>query len=243
MSATLRRLHSATGTAALVVALLALVASAAGVGYAAGQIGTNDIQNKAVTTKKIKNNAVTGKKIKKNAVTSKKVKDGTLSASDMVAEEKQTAPAFSNGGEGDCIWQNASALIAGLAPVTFRKDRFGIVRLTGAAVPSDGAGGDGVCDPSVAGQAADGIAFILPPSHMPAKTQLVIGDGTGILIVGPNGLVSGPTSLPAGAVYMSGSTLILDSLTYDAVGSGVVIAKTKAKGQLDGELLKLLSGN
>lgn len=224
----LKRLHSATGSVALVVALLALVASAAGVGYAAATIGTSDI----------KNNAITAKKIKKNAVTSKKVKDGSLKTADLVAEEKQIVPPFTNGGEGDCIWQNADALIPGLAKVTYRKNRFGIVRLTGTAQALDGPGGDGICNPSAAGQAADGIAFLLPASHMPAKTQLVFGDGSGVLIVGPMGLVSGPTSLPPGAVYMSGSTLLLDGVTFDAAGSGVVVAKTKSGGRWDASLLK-----
>jgi hypothetical protein len=36
---------------------------------------------------------------------------------------------------------------------------------------------------------------------------------------------------------------VLDGVTFDAAGSGVVVAKTKAKGQLDGDLLKALGGS
>jgi hypothetical protein len=241
MSTALKRLHAATGTIALFVALLAIVAAAAGAGYAAGQIGTNGIKNNAITTPKIKNKAVTDKKIKKNAVTSKKVKNGTLSAADLVAEEKQIAAVFSNGGEGDCIWQNAGATIPGLGNVTYRKDRFGVVRLTGTAQPVDGLGGDGSCDSADPGQIADDIAFMLPASHMPAKTQLFVGNGNGILIVGPAGVVSGPVTLPPGAVYVSGGeVLVLDGVTYDGAGSSVVLAKTKAKGQTDSRFLEAL---
>lgn len=49
---------------ALVVALIALFVSIGGVGYAASKIGTNDIQNGAVTTPKLHKNAVTAEKIK-----------------------------------------------------------------------------------------------------------------------------------------------------------------------------------
>ena len=97
MSSVLKKLNPVS-TVALCVALLALVASAAGVGYAAGQIGANGIKNNAITTKKIKNNAVKTKKIKNNAVSSAKIKsnavtgdkvlDGSLTAADLVADEK-----------------------------------------------------------------------------------------------------------------------------------------------------------
>jgi hypothetical protein len=50
----LRRITPAMSITALVLALLALLATAAGIGYAAGQIGTEDLANGAVTTQKIK---------------------------------------------------------------------------------------------------------------------------------------------------------------------------------------------
>lgn len=237
MSSTLKRVHSATGTVALVVALLALVASAAGVGYAAGQIGTNDLANNAVTAPKIKKNAVTEKKIKKNAVTSKRVKDGTLVAADLVAQEAQKLAALGNGGEGDCVWQSGATLIPGLSAPTYRKDRFGTVHLTGIAIPSNGAGGDASCNESDPGQVSDGIAFTFPAGYVPAKTMLLVAASTQMILVGPQGLTSGSITLPPGAVYAPDGA-ILDNVSFEPAGSSVVIPKMNAKGQDDGELLK-----
>jgi hypothetical protein len=199
--------------AALAFGLLALVASSAGIGYAAGQIGTNQIKN--------------------NAVTSAKVKNKTLTAKDMVKEEKQKPVTFTNGGQGDCIWQPASLLAAGLGAPKVRIDRFGVAHLSGIAISSDGAGGDGDCDD--AAEAEDGIAFILPTKYIPAKTMIVpIGGTDSMIIVGVTGLVSGPTSLPAGAVYTSSGAVILDNIDYLPKGSKVVANKVKASGSSRG---------
>ena len=252
MSSVLKKLNPVS-TVALCVALLALIASAAGVGYAAGQIGTNGIKNNAITTKKIKNNAIKTKKIKNNAVSSAKIKsnavtgdkvlDGSLTAADLVADEKQIAAVFGNGGEGDCTWQNASVLVPGLVNMTYRKDRFNTVHLTGYALASNGVGGDGVCDPSDPGQVADGIVFTLPASHMPAKTLIALGDGDGIVVAGPQGVTLPGTILPPGAVYTTTGLALLEGVTYEAVGSGVVIAKTQASGRATGGLLTLLGSS
>jgi hypothetical protein len=239
----LRRVGSALSPLALLVALLALVTGAAGVGYAAGQIGTSDIKNSAITAQKIKKNAVTDKKIKKNAVTAKKVKDGSLTAADLVAEEPQHAATLLNGGEGDCVWQSGAALAPGLGGPTFRKDRFGVVHLSGIAVGNNGAGGDGVCDPSDPGQASDAIVFMLPAGYIPAKT-MIVGDlsSGGTILVGAAGLNTGTLVLPPGAVASNatGSAILLDSVVYDPAGSSVVIPKMAASGKVNGTLGKTL---
>jgi hypothetical protein len=236
MTSTTRRLHSATGTVALVLALLALVASAAGVGYAAGQIGTNDLANNAVTAKKIKNNAVTAKKIKKNAVTSKKVKDGSVTPADLAPQEAQTKPALGNGGEGDCVWQSAEAEVPGIGAPTYRMDRDGRVIMSGIGVGVDAAGGDGSCESGDAGQISDGIAFTLPAGYMPAKNQYLIS-ATGILLIaGPQGFNGPGFSLPPGAVF-GDDVVFLDGVEFDPAGSSVVVAKTKASGRWGGSLL------
>jgi hypothetical protein len=242
MSSALKRVHSATGTVALVLALLALVASAAGVGYAAGQIGTNDIKNNAITAQKIKKNAVTEKKIKKNAVTSKRIKDGTVTAGDMVAQEAQKPATLLNGGEGDCVYQNASSAVPGSNPATFRKDRFGEVHLTGLVVGGSGPGGDASCDYSDPGQISDGIAFILPAGYIPAKTTFATSFGGDLVgIVGAAGLTGPSGTLPPGAVIdndisTGGIVLVLDGISFEAAGSSVVIAKMKASGHWKGNL-------
>jgi hypothetical protein len=241
MLSALKRVHSATGTVALVLALLALVVSAAGAGYAAGQIGTNDLANNAVTAKKIKNNAVTAKKIKKNAVSAKKIKDGSLTPADLAPQEAQTKPTLGNGGEGDCIWQSADALIPGIGAPTYRKDRNNRVLLTGMAIVSDGAGGDGNCDPNDPGQVSDGIIFTLPAGYMPAKTQYLISLAGEVLIAGPQGFNASGISLPPGAVF-SPDIALLDNIEFDPAGSSVVVAKTKASGRWTGLSLKSLGG-
>jgi hypothetical protein len=236
MSSALKRVNSATGAVALVLALLALLASAAGVGYAAGQIGTNDLANNAVTAKKIKNNAVTAKKIKKNAVTSKKVKDGSVTPADLARQEAQKKPTLGNGGEGDCIWQSAEAIIPGVSGPTYRLDRNNRVILTGLVVASDGPGGDGDCDPGDAGQVSDGIIFTLPAGYVPAKTQYLVSIAGLVLIAGPQGFTDGGTTIPPGSVF-SPSSALLDNIEFDPAGSSVVVAKMKASGRWTGHLL------
>jgi hypothetical protein len=238
MSSALKRVHSATGTVALVLALLALVASAAGVGYAAGQIGTNDIKNNAVTAKKIKKNAVTAKKIKKNAVTGVKVKDGALTAADLVAAEKQMAAALANGGEGDCIWQGGAALLPGLGTPAFRKDRFGTVHLSGVAIMSDGPGGDASCDNSDPGQFSDSVVFTLPAGYVPAYSFIVSNGTESLIVAGASGISSGgQTLLPGqvGATTTLGVPVVLDGISFEPVGSSVVLPRqgARAGGQLD----------
>lgn len=80
-------------SAALVISLLALFVSIGGVGYAAATIGTNDIQNGAVTNSKLRDGAVSSAKIGDGqvqtadlggqSVTGQKVKDGSLVAGDF----------------------------------------------------------------------------------------------------------------------------------------------------------------
>ena len=227
MSSPLRRLQPAVSALALSLSLLALVGSAAGVGYAAGQIGTSQIKNKAVTTPKLHN----------NAVTTAKVKDGSLTAKDMVKEEKQHIPTFTNGGEGDCVWHPGSDLLLGLGGPTYRMDRFGRVVLTGIAISENGSGGDTACNESDPGQASDGTAFILPAKYRPAKTILTLLGTDSMLIVGPTGLSSGGVVLPPGAVWSSGNALVLDNISYEPVGSKLV-ANRASSGKLHPGLAK-----
>src|ERR1700710_2575179 len=166
MPSVLRRLNPAISSLALIVSLLALVAAAAGAGYAAGQIGSHQIKNKAITAKKIKNNAVTGPKIKKDAVTGDKILDGSLSAADLPKNEVERAATLTNGGENDCLWTPGPTAIPGLNPVTFRKDRFGTVHLAGLVIGGDGPGGDALCNSGDPGQSADAIVFMLPAGYI-----------------------------------------------------------------------------
>ena len=57
-------------------------------------------------------------------------------------------PAFSNGGQGDCLWARFPASLPGLPvnPVGFYRDPYGVVHLSGAVREHDGPGGDAACD-------------------------------------------------------------------------------------------------
>jgi hypothetical protein len=59
---------------AMVVASIALFVAVGGISWAAATIGTNDIQNKAVTAKKLHNHAVGKRKIKRHAVAGEKLR-------------------------------------------------------------------------------------------------------------------------------------------------------------------------
>jgi hypothetical protein len=243
MNNALRRIHPAVTMVALCISLLALVASAAGAGYAAATIGTAQLKNNAVTAPKIKNNAVTTKKIKKNAITAKKVKDGTLSAADLVAEEKQVVPALSNGGEGDCVWSIGPGAAYGLGAPTYRKDRFGRVHMTGYSIRSDAPGGDAACDGSGVGQVNDAIAFVLPAGYIPAETTFAAAGASVALLVGAQGITAPGVTIPPGAVLvLSGDEIALDNVSYDVVGSSVVVPKMTASGRITDKFAKGLLG-
>jgi hypothetical protein len=227
---------------AVLVSLLALVAAAAGAGYAAGQIGSHQIKNKAITAKKIKNNAVTTQKIKKGAVTSDKILDGSVTTADLPKNEVERAATLTNGGEGDCVWQGGPALIPGLNPVTFRKDRFGTVHLAGIVQGADGPGGDMVCSSGDPGQSADAVVYMLPAGYIPAKSLIFNSTNAGgVIIVGAQGLVQDTLVLPAGAV-VTGTTdpALFDGISFEPAGSGVSLPKLAASGRVSGGLLKKL---
>jgi hypothetical protein len=210
----------------MLVAVLALVVAATGAGYAAATIGTNDIKD--------------------GAVTSAKVKDGNLKATDLVKEQKYQRvsaggpPNFASGGQGDCIWQDARSLIPTLAKVGYRTDRFGMVHLSGVAIASNGAGGDGLCD--YTGEAEDGIVFKLPKNVRPASTQIRTTGATGGVIITGKALVSPGTNLPAGVVYLSGSPsggALPDGIVYEPAGSPVV-GRPTTSGKLTPQGARLL---
>jgi hypothetical protein len=246
MNSLLRRAGSAVSPVALLVAILALVISAAGVGYAAGQIGTKQIKNKAITAKKIKNNAITTKKIKKDAVTGDKVADGSLTAADLVRGEKQRLATLGNGGEGDCAWQSAGAVIPTLGAPTFRKDPFGTVHLSGIALGNDAAGGDASCDSGDPGQSADAIVFTLPAGYVPVSTRFFGNFTDGLVIVtGAQGLTIGTLTLPPGAVASTPNSdpILLDGISFEPAGSSVSLPKMAASGRISADLAGQLGLN
>ena len=212
--------------AAMIVAILALLLATAGVGYTAATIGTNDLQN--------------------DAVTSPKVKDGTLKNADMVRESKYkyvggSGPNFSNGGQGDCVWTSAHTLLFGLARVGFRTDRFGTVHLSGLVQGANGAGGDALCDLA---ESEDGIVFRLPKSARPAKHQVrLIGMDT-LIIANNQGIIGSGISIPPGAVYWSGDAsfgVLLDGVTFLRKGSPQYRSAPTQTGRISPKAAALLA--
>ncbi len=106
------------------------------------------------------------------------IADGAVGASELAPVEPRrfvgtvTPPEFGNGGEGDCEWRNLGAAGAPTDPIAFYKDPLGIVHLEGTAQAFNGPGGDKACNPSSAGDAFDGIVFILPPGYRPATVDI-----------------------------------------------------------------------
>jgi hypothetical protein len=170
-------------------------------------VRTSDIAKNAVTTPKIKNKAVTGKKM------------ANLEDRTNVRQAQ-----FSDGGQGDCIWQGANTISPSLGRPHYYKDHLGIVHLGGIALASDGAGGDGDC---AIAEPEDGIVFRLPNAYRPRFTELhgFSGDLT-MIVVGTTALDTGTVVLPAGTVYSSTSfdppQAALDGITFRASTAGGV---------------------
>ncbi len=97
----MRKLSRFRPSPAMVVALIALFVAIGGVSWAAATIGTNDIQNGAVTAKKLHKKSVTRKKIKKNAVNGKKVKDDSLTGNDIDESTLYTVPSADHATSSD----------------------------------------------------------------------------------------------------------------------------------------------
>lgn len=77
-------------SAAMIVAVIALIGAFAGGAYAASQIGTSDIQNKAVTSAKIAKKAVKGNRIASDAVKGGKILDGGVKDKKLTDSTQET---------------------------------------------------------------------------------------------------------------------------------------------------------
>jgi hypothetical protein len=227
-------------SAALVVAMIALFAALAGGAVAlpgGGNVDRNDLKRGAVTKKALKKGAVTKRALKRNAVTAKALKDAAVTATklgpeavtgpaiaagavsvDKIAEHEQrrVVTSFSNGGEGDCIWQDVGA-VAGFGRVSYYKDEIGYVRMSGVAIASDGPGGDGVCDLNDPGESEDGVVFELPDDYLPSELVLTFGiDGpTGVT---PAGGAIFEAPVPGGVVYAAEGAF-LSGINYEPASS------------------------
>jgi hypothetical protein len=161
----------------------------------------------------------------RNSVKSKHIVNRQVKGVDLARPEAPhvvgTAgePAFSDGGQGDCVWSSlddASPDFSGYDPVSFFKDGFGIVHLSGIAVGLNGSGGDGLCKSFGPGsQLEDGIPFILPPGYRPTGLQTHETQDTLFWITPAGGAEVEGLELPGSVVLQRDSGFVdLDGITY-----------------------------
>lgn len=221
---------------AAMVALLAVLASTATALPGKNNIDKNDLKKNVVKSKNIKKNAVTAKHIKDGQVGSAEIADGSVVAADIADLEAfhivgaAGEPAFGNGGDGDCLWQNpppGSGLLEAVNPTSFYKDLHGIVHLAGVPAASNGPGGDAICDSMT--DVSDLIIFQLPAGYAPDNLELFVSGNTDIqlnLVAPETGLTVDGETIPPGAVLASsisdGSATTLDGITFRAAGSAGV---------------------
>jgi hypothetical protein len=222
-------------------------------------VGSPQVKKDALTNKDLKNGKAVGTEevideslgagdLAPGSVGSAEVADASLQAADLVADEPfhvvgaAGQPSFGNGGDGDCLWSDLGAP-QGLSPVSFYKDRNGVVHLSGTPMGVDGAGGDGACDSTTNAEALEDYrVFTLPSGYRPPKgIQVSTSDGsnTVVLLIGAetDSIIAGSLGLPAGVVVVgSGASsypngVYFDSVTFRAAaGSGVATATNAPSG-------------
>lgn len=118
-------------SAALVVAMLALVVAMAGTSYAAVKIGSAQIKNNSVKSADIKDGSLTGKDVKDGSLAGADVQDGSLAGADVQdggltgadvadqsltrADVSRTCPATTVSVLGECIDRTSNGTQTNLA--------------------------------------------------------------------------------------------------------------------------------
>jgi hypothetical protein len=191
-------------TFANVVAVIALFVALGGTGLAASQLGKNSVGSRqlkknAVITAKIKNGAVTGAKSNARslgtvptAVNATHAENATLAGS-IAAPEAPHLVGAPGEPQFATKWENGAP---GLTPVSFYKDREGVVHLEGLAT-------------GVLGETPD-LVFTLPSGYRPNGDQLFLvwgypggAGGPDLAVVKANGEVHAGNELE---VSLSGIT-------------------------------------
>lgn len=68
---------------AMVVAVIAMIAALGGSAYAAGKIGTDDIENDAITARQVQNDSLKGKDFKEGGLKGSDIKDKSVGLKDL----------------------------------------------------------------------------------------------------------------------------------------------------------------
>lgn len=200
--------------------LAVFLALGLGGAYAADKITSKDLAKGSVKSKAIKDRTIVGKDVADGKLTGADLADGSVAAADLAPLEIVN-PQLGNGGQNDCLWLDAAAAEPNLTPVSYRRDGFGQVSLSGIVEADDGPGGDGTCNGGPPDGSEDSRIFVLEAGDQPAKSgvHLQPGGTTGVFVVGSSGLVSGPTQYPPGAVLGAVSAVIsLDGISFVAAG-------------------------
>jgi hypothetical protein len=228
-------------SAALIVALIALVFSLAGTAEAAFLITSNsqvgpgtisghnppsgdhaNIVSGSVGTTDLHSQAVTGSKL---APAQKFRLVGTAGQ-----------PPFGNGGDGDCVWSNASDNTVtpnnAFNPVAFYKDPYGVVHITGVVQAANGSSGDMQCN-NQSGDEDDAFIFRLPTADRPPHLLVFGASGAlTLLINGVQDVTIDSVTVPAGTVFVGGiagpGEMGIDGVDFRAAGAGTGI--TAARG-------------
>lgn len=128
----------------------------------------------------LEKNSVKSKQVKDNALKSQDLKDGKgVTGADIAAPEPYHVvgapgePAFSDGGDGDCIWSDGFGDDGIYQPPSFYKDATGRVHLEGVVKSADGTLGDDMCDASGGANEIyqDFRVFTLPSDYRPERPQ------------------------------------------------------------------------
>jgi hypothetical protein len=236
-------------TPALLVAVTALVAALGGSAVALpgkGKVDKNDLGKGVVKAKNIRTDAVTAAHIGVGQVGAPEIADGGVGAAEIADAQVRSAEiadgqvgaaelsdlpaptplALSDGGEGDCLWQNATDTppadggIPGLNRASFYVDPFGVVHLAGFLIAVGGPGGDKQCNPGA--DRSDRVAVTLPPAVRPVQAEVQGISDSLVLIAGNQEIAAGGTTVGPGEVAdLNGEGGIsLDGITYRTSGAG-----------------------
>ena len=140
-------------------------------------------------------------------------------------------PQFENGGDGDCIWSNASDNSVtpnnAFNPVAFYKDPYGVVHITGVVQAADGLSGDMLCN-NQSGDEDDAFIFQLPTADRPPHLLVFGASGSlTLLINGVQDVTIDSVTVPAGTVFVGGiagpGDMGIDGIDFRAAGAGAGI--------------------
>lgn len=177
------------------LAMIALFVSLGSVSFAAGMIGTADLENGAVTKKKLHRNAVATGKIRNGAVSTPKLRDDAVTGQKVVESTLGQVPSAASADQADSATSAEQADSAQIAA------KVGPDGVDSAAIQTAAVGASEIQNGSV-GSADLGFSSVraseLGPVVTRTKTESVLSGGTGI---GTPGCLAGEQMISGGASW------------------------------------------